>query len=140
MLVELIAGQLAIELARYCMAIAEGPVTGGLAPWRLRLIDERMREVHKAPTLTELADLCGLSVRQLTRAFRISRGSSIRQYVALSQVEHAKRLLTSEESVKAIAHSLGFSSSSKFAFAFRRATGETPREFRQHIQATCSRR
>src|SRR5262245_25999271 len=44
MLVELVALQLAIELGRYCTAIAEGSVTGGLAPWRLRLIDERLRE------------------------------------------------------------------------------------------------
>jgi AraC family transcriptional regulator len=133
MLVELIAGQLAIELARYCTSIADGPVTGGLTPWRLRLIDERIREVHKAPTLMELAALCGISVRQLTRAFRASRGCSIRQYVALSQVDHARRLLATEEPVKGIAYSLGFSSSSKFAFAFRRATGETPREFRQRV-------
>jgi len=132
-LVELIAGQMAIELRRCCTAIAEGPVTGGLSPWRLRLIDERLREVREAPMLAELAGLCRLSVRQLTRGFRASRGCSIGEHVARSQVDHAKRLLATDQPVKAIAYSLGFASPSKFAFAFRRATGETPREYRQRM-------
>jgi AraC family transcriptional regulator len=131
-LVELIAAQMAIELRRYCTAIAEHPVTGGLASWRLRLIDERLREVREAPTLVELAGLCRLSVRQLTHSFRASRGCSIGEYVTHSQIDHAKRLLAADQtSIKAIAYSLGFSSPSAFSYAFRRATGQTPREFRQ---------
>lgn len=129
-LVELIAAQLAIELGRYCVTIQEGGATGGLAPWRLRLIDERLREVREAPALSELAMLCSLSVRQLTRAFRASRGQSIGDYVAQCRIDNAKRLLTGDESVKAIAYSLGFASTSSFSFAFRCATGQTPREFR----------
>jgi AraC family transcriptional regulator len=108
-------------------------VTGGLAAWRLRLIDERLREIRAAPTLEELAKLCNLSVRQLTRGFRASRGRSIGEHVAQCRIENAKRLLATDESVKAIAYSLGFSSPSSFSFAFRRATGETPREFRQRL-------
>ena len=130
-LAELIAGQLAIELFRYGAAITEGPATGGLTPWRLRIIDERLAELRAAPTLTELAGLCNLSVRQLTRGFRASRGCSIGEYVAQSQISHAKRLLVTDESVKSIAYSMGFSSPSSFACAFRRATGLTPRQFRQ---------
>ena len=131
MLAELIAGQMAIELFRYCAAITDGPATGGLAPWRLRIIDERLAELRAAPTLAELAGLCDLSVRQLTRGFRASRGCSIGEYVAQSQIDHAKRLLATDESIKSIAYSLGFASPSNFSCAFRRATGQTPREFRQ---------
>jgi AraC family transcriptional regulator len=130
-LVELIAAQLAIELGRYCGAVKEARAPGGLARWRLRLIDERLREVRAAPTLSELATLCNLSVRQLTRAFRASRGISIGDHVAQCRIDHAKRLLASDESVKAIAYSLGFASASSFSFAFRCAAGQTPREFRE---------
>lgn len=133
MLVELLAGQMAIELGRYCAAVSDGPLNKGLAPWRLRLIDERLHEVGEAPTLAELADLCKLSIRQLTRGFRASRGCSIGDYVAQSRLEQAKRLLTTEHSVKAIAYSLGFASPSGFCYAFRRALGETPRQFRQRV-------
>jgi AraC family transcriptional regulator len=130
-LCELITAELAIELARYCTSVEEGPATAGLAPWRLRLIEERLKEVREAPTLTELAALCNLSVRQLTRAFRASRGRSIGDYVAQSRIDYAKQLLATDRSVKSIAYALGFSSPSSFSFAFRSATGETPREFRQ---------
>lgn len=133
MLVECIAGQLAIELGRYCEAVADAPVSGGLAAWRLRLIDERLREVREPPTLTELAALCNISVRQLTRGFRASRSCSIGEYVVQSRIESAKRLLGRDESVKAIAYSIGFSSTSSFSYAFRRATGLTPRQFRQRV-------
>jgi AraC family transcriptional regulator len=130
-LVELIAVQMAIELRRYCTAIEERATTGGLARWRLRLIDERLREVREAPTLAELAELCRLSVRQLTHSFRASRGCSIGEYVAHSQIDHAKQLLVADRTtIKSIAYSLGFSSPSAFSFAFRRATGLTPSEFR----------
>jgi AraC family transcriptional regulator len=133
MLVELICAQIAIELGRYCAAVIEGPMTGGLAPWRLRMIDERLREVQAAPTLAELAELCQLSVRQLTRGFRASRGCSIGDHVAHSRLEQAKQLLAGDQSVKAIAYSLGFSSPSSFSYAFRRLLGDTPRQFRQRV-------
>ncbi len=132
-LVELICAQIAIELGRYCAAVIEGPMTGGLAPWRLRMIEERLREVQAAPTLAELAELCQLSVRQLTRGFRASRGCSIGDHVAHSRLEQAKRLLSGDQSVKAIAYSLGFSSPSSFSYAFRSLLGETPRQFRLRV-------
>ena len=135
-LVELIARQLTIELTRYCTAMNDDAPLRGLATWRLRLVDERLREEGKTPTLAELAALCGLSVRQLTRGFRASRGCSIGDHVESSRVEHARRLLAADHSVKAIAYSLGFASPSSFCFAFRRATGETPREFRQRVRCT----
>jgi AraC family transcriptional regulator len=130
-LVELITAQLAIELGRYCAAIKETPSSGGLASWRLRIIEERLREIGVAPTLNELARLCNLSVRQLTRGFRASRGRSIGEYVAQCRIDNAKQMLAGEQSVKAVAYLLGFASPSSFSFAFRRATGQSPRQFRQ---------
>jgi AraC family transcriptional regulator len=132
-MVELLAGQMAIELFRLGATIGEGQAHGGLAPWQLRLIEARLREVREAPTLAVLAELCRISVRQLTRGFRASRGCSIGAYVAESQMEHAKRLLAEDESVSAIAGLLGFASSSNFCFAFRRATGLSPGDFRRRL-------
>jgi AraC family transcriptional regulator len=133
-LVELIAAQLAIELFRYGRSINDRPPGRGLASWRLRLLEERLQDVREPPTLTELARLCRLSVRQLTRGFRASRGCSIGDYVADIRVEKARQLLAGEQSVKAIAYGLGFASPSSFCFAFRRATGETPTQFRQGLR------
>ena len=130
-LAELIVEQLAIEVARYCRAVAEGPITGGLASWRLRLIDERLEQPGPVPSLEELAALCNTSIRQLTRGFRSSRGCTIGDHIAQTRIETAKRQLGSAESIKAIAFALGFASPSSFSYAFRRATGSTPRQFRQ---------
>jgi AraC family transcriptional regulator len=46
-------------------------------------------------------------------------------------MESAKRLLVAGENVKTIAFTLGFSSPSSFTFAFRRAIGLSPSQFRQ---------
>lgn len=130
-MIELLTGELAIEIGRFCLDQSEKPLTGGLAGWRLRLIDERLTDSSRSPTLNELAALCGLSVRQLTRGFRVSRGCSIGDYVEQRRMEHAKRLLMKGEAVKGVAFSLGFTSPSSFTFAFRRAVGMSPTQFRQ---------
>ena len=130
-MLELLGAELAIELGRYCYEVAERPVTGGLAGWRLRLIDERLDESLAPPSLQELADLCSLSVRQLTRGFRVSRACSIGDYMEQRRMEAAKRLLMEGESVKSIAFAMGFASPSSFTFAFRRAVGTSPSTFRQ---------
>jgi len=130
MLVELIVGQLTIELGRYFTHFDDIPPSGELAPWRLRLIDDRLADLQRVPTLSELAALCKLSVRQLTRGFRASRGHSIGDHVANVRIERAKQLLGSELCIKTIAHASGFASSSAFCFAFRQASGMTPGEFR----------
>lgn len=129
-LLELLGGELAIELARYATEVTERPATGGLAGWRLRLIDERLEDL-RAPTLADLADLCAISVRQLTRGFRVSRACSIGDYIEQRRMEAAKRLLMEGESVKTIAFAMGFASPSSFTFAFRRAVGASPSVFRQ---------
>jgi len=128
---DLLGRELAIEIGRFCLEIDEGPSVGGLASWRLRLIDERLAADPRAPTLRELADLCNASVRQLTRGFRVSRGCSIGDYVERRRMETAKRMLVDGESVKTIAFSMGFSSPSSFTYAFRRAVGNSPSGFRQ---------
>jgi AraC family transcriptional regulator len=73
-------------------------------------------------------------VRQLTRGFRMSRNRSIGDHVAQCRIDNAKQMLATEQSIKAIAYTLGFASPSSFSVAFRRATGETPSQFRQRLQ------
>jgi AraC family transcriptional regulator len=137
-LIEALGVQVAVELERYYRRTTSGTraAIGGLTSWRLRLIDERLRDISEPPTLSELATTCGLSVRQLARGFRASRGITIGNYVAQIQTDHAKALLAQGKSVKSIAHTVGFASSASFCFAFRRATGITPREYQQQ---TCQR-
>lgn len=130
-LIELITSQLAIELARYFGGFTETGKVRELAPWRMRLIDERLTDLQAVPTLAELAALCRMSIRQLTRGFRASRDCSLGEYIAARRVEHAKTLLAGDQSLKAIGYSLGFATPSAFCVAFRRATGKAPSEYRR---------
>ena len=130
---ELLAAQVAIESARHCNAVDAVRTRGGLSALKLRRIDERLSEIGEAPALSELALLCNVSVRQLTRGFRVSRGCSIGEYIAQNRLDHARRLLATSASVKEISYSLGFSTPANFSTTFRRATGESPREFRERV-------
>ncbi len=128
---ELMAGQVGIELARHLTGIEEPPRTGGLSARNLRLIDERLEQDGAVPDLSELAGLCGLSVRHLTRAFRTSRRRSIGSYIVECRILRAKDLLATGVSVKQIAGTMGFNSPAALSSAFRRATGESPRDYLQ---------
>lgn len=132
-MIELMVAQTSIELSRYLMGLEEETLMGGLPAWRLRLIEQRLAEDSIPPSLTELAELCRLSVRHLSRAFKVSRGRSIGSYIAEHRINHAKRLLASGMSVKAVAYQTGFSAPSNFSAAFLRATGESPKQFRLRV-------
>ena len=49
------------------------------------------------------------------------------------RMEYAKQQLANGECVKSIAYSMGFAAPSNFSAAFRRATGETPRDYRARL-------
>lgn len=134
LMVELISGQLAVEVQRFRMAKMDTLVCGGLSPWQLRIIDERLKVANLQSSLGELAKSCEISVRHLTRAFKASKGCSIGEYVANLRIELAKRLLLEGDSIKSIAPKTGFSSVPSFSYAFRRATGMSPGVFREALR------
>jgi AraC family transcriptional regulator len=132
-LVEAVTVQLAIELGRYSASAGRPSAAGGLAAWRLRLIDERLATALDPPTLSELAGLCNVSVRQLTRGFRASKDCSLGEYILLARMERARRMLATDNKIRDIAAAMGFASASSFSYAFRKASGQTPRQFRQTL-------
>jgi AraC family transcriptional regulator len=128
-MVESLANALAVALIRQFGLEREAALrtAGGLAPWRLRLIRERVQADQPAPALTELAELCGMTVRHLGRAFKAETGQTLGKYVEQAMIERAHVLLAeSRAPIGDIARDLGFSSSTSFAYAFRRATGLRP--------------
>jgi AraC family transcriptional regulator len=133
LLIESLTTQLWIELYRYSALYCDSERSARLAAWQLRLIDERMKELSKPPGLEELAALCHVSVRKLTRGFRACRGLSIGDYVTDAKVDHARKLLAGDRRVADIAALLGFSSSSSFCYAFRQVMGMTPGQFRLNL-------
>lgn len=137
-MIELMAAQVVIELSRYILGIDEERAIGGLSPWRLALIEERLQSDINPPSVGELAALCNISVRHLTRAFRVSRGRSIGAHVLEHRMTHAKKLIESGMNIKSVAKTMDFTAASNFTAAFRRATGETPREYKQRVNRSIS--
>lgn len=133
-LIESLGVQLAVRLHRFYSEVQNSPVSGGLAPWRLRLVDDALRESRNPPSLFELARLCGMSVRHLSRAFKVSRGISVSHHIAELRLGQAKAMLNRGDSVKSVAFATGFKSSSSFCNAFRDATGLRPTQFRAEFR------
>jgi AraC family transcriptional regulator len=104
---------------------------GGLPAWRMKLIEARVREGDGMPSVAELAQLCGLSRRQLSRAFREETGRTISSFIQDLTIEHAKTLLVeTDRPINEVALGVGFAGAASFSVAFRRFTGESPRIFR----------
>jgi AraC family transcriptional regulator len=107
---------------------------GGLAAWRMRLILDRAGADGPAPRLVELSQLCGLTERQLGRAFKAETGLSLGRFIDQVTMERAHRLLTTTSlSLTAIAGELGFASADSFAQSYRRTTGAAPSKARGDI-------
>lgn len=128
------ARALCVELARCLRSPSRDEVMrkGGLAPWRMRLLQERIHAEAPAPRLPELAQLCGMTVRQLSRAFKEETGKALGAFVVDATTERAVALLTqTDRPIAQIADELGFSSSTSFSYSFRHSTGILPRELRR---------
>lgn len=132
-----LADLLTIELARRFRPATPGrpAARGGLAAWRMKLVTERVNADATAPSVTDLASLCGLTARQLGRAFRAETGTTLGQYIDAAAMTRAHRLLTTTPvPIAAIAHALGYASSDSFARAYRRITGALPGEARRRAR------
>jgi AraC-like DNA-binding protein len=82
-------------------------------------------------TLAALGRVCGLSPNHLAQLFTDAVGVSPHRYLTQLRLERAKDLLRhSDASITQIALELGFSSSQHFAWALRRATGQSAQAFR----------
>lgn len=106
----------------------EPQVRGGLAAWQQRVVTAYIEEHLAEPIpLSTLAQLARLSPHYFCRAFKQSFGLPPHRFHSIRRVERAKALLAkSSYSVTEIGLRLGFSETSSFSTAFRKATGLTP--------------
>jgi LacI family transcriptional regulator len=77
----------------------------------------------------------GLSRRALEIRFRSSTGHTIHDEITRVHINEAKRLLESTDlPVAEVAHRSGYQSYHGFSIAFRRETGNTPKQYRARFQ------
>ncbi|XIA64942.1 helix-turn-helix domain-containing protein [Bradyrhizobium sp. TZ2] len=133
-LTDLLATRLLVAHAGSPVAIQ--PVIGGLSPTALRRAIERLRsDADPDVSLAALASDAGLSRFHFCRAFKESTGLSPHAWLRQHRLEQAMDMLRdTSESVASIAATLGYSSQTAFAAAFRKLTGETPTDWRRRIR------
>ncbi len=108
--------------------------SGGLH--RLRPAIDRLRhDPADAPGAEQAAALCALSPAYFSRRFKQQVGMSWSDYVRTHRLHLAsRRLLESDQSIAAIAYSLGFSTPSHFGELFHRRFGMTPMDYRRRAR------
>jgi AraC family transcriptional regulator len=134
--VEALGTVLAHELTRHDPGPrVREPARGGLAAWQQKAATAYIEEHLAGPiSLGTLAQLSRLSPFYFCRAFKQSFGVPPHRYHTSRRIERAKALLAgSAASVTEVGITVGFSETSSFTAAFRKATGLTPTSFQRSL-------
>src|SRR5262249_15964575 len=109
----------------------------GLAAWQQRVLVDYIEEnLARRISLIELAKLVRLSPYHVCRAFKQSFGVPPHRYHTSRRIERAKSLLAKPAcSVTEISLEIGFSETSSFSSAFRKATGLSPTAYHRSLSA-----
>ena len=107
-----------------------------LAPSKVAKITELLLDDPKADVgLSALAAACGLSVRQLQRAFQQAFGTTPHRWRAQQRVKLAKhRLEFTNDSLSDIAEACGFADQSHFTHVFSQIVGVSPGLYRRRVK------
>jgi RpiB/LacA/LacB family sugar-phosphate isomerase len=111
-------------------------VVGGLPPRRLQRVFSHIREnVARDLSVTELAQVVGMSQYYFSKLYKMSTGITPHQYVMRQRVERAQEYLRESRTPLAeIATQVGFETQSHFTSVFRRLVGATPKHYREMHQ------
>jgi AraC family transcriptional regulator len=123
-----------VRLSRGASRI-EPQLRGGLAAWQQRVVTTHIDDHLEEPiSLSALAKLARLSPYYFCRAFKQSFGIPPHRYHINRRIERAKTLLAKRAcSVTDIGLTVGYSETSSFTTAFRKATGFTPSVYRRSL-------
>ena len=103
--------------------------------WLARVRARVAESCRRPPSRAELAELAGVDVAHLSRAFRAHFGTTIMGFARSCRLHDALRWLAwSDEPVSAVAKRCGYSDQGHLARECRRQTGMTPAAFRRAAQ------
>lgn len=98
---------------------------------------------HKteALSLSAVAQAAGASVFHFCKVFRKSTGLKFTDYVARIRLEDARtQLLNPNRRISEVAYDVGFQSLTQFNRMFKRVFGQSPTEFREHLNGGAARK
>jgi AraC family transcriptional regulator len=111
----------------------EKTFAGGLSGNKLRRVTEFINDnLEQDLTLSEIAQVAGLSHFHFARAFRKTTGITPQQYITTRRIEKAKELLSkSDLPIVEVGFQSGFKNQSHFTTLFRKFTSLTPKIWRE---------
>ena len=129
-----LAQLLLVQALRLYMAEDRDAGTGWLSALSDRRLSNALTAMHGDPghrwTLDALASLAGMSRSAFAMKFKRTTGSSAMSYLTRWRMVLAgNRILNTNDSVSAIASTLGYESESAFSTAFKRVMRSSPREY-----------
>ena len=122
-----------LELLMLSLAEAGAVSSASSAPDAIlfsRAVNFLNSNIHRQPSLPEVARFCGISEAGLKRLFDKYAGIGVHKYLLKLKIKTAAQLLQSGETVSRTADVLGFNSQSYFSRAFKRETGMSPSQVR----------
>lgn len=91
-----------------------------------------LQRLHSKLAVRELAEELEITPGYLSHLFLKEEGVKLTEYIAGEKIKFAKeQLICTENSLDTIAYSLGFVSQSHFGQTFKKATGMTPKQYRE---------
>ena len=92
--------------------------------------DIMISRMAEPPSLQELADEIGLSLKKLKEGFKQIYGDSVFSFLFDYKMEVARKLLEAgNDNVNEVGHKVGYSTSSHFIAAFKKKYGTTPKKY-----------
>lgn len=124
---------LVLTLVRIARTRTPQTARGGLTAKQLSALREHVEARLDQPLRTaELAGIAGLSPFHFARAFKTSMGAPPGEWIRLRRLSVAQTLLEeTRRPITDVAAAVGYESPSRFARAFRAATGQSPSRFRR---------
>lgn len=93
----------------------------------IKIMEDNM---EKRLSVSELAELCNMSVPNLKKIFKKYSGKGVMEYFSDMKIKRAKILLKEGKSVKETAYMLGFYDQNYFNVFFKRSVGISPGKYR----------
>ncbi|MBC7972792.1 MAG: helix-turn-helix transcriptional regulator [Verrucomicrobia bacterium] len=137
LLTESLTNVLAVHLLRNYSGLMTQPrlEVGTLEGLMLKQLKDFIEEnLAEDLTIAKLATVAHVSPFHFAREFKAATGQSPHRYVTQQRLERAKLLLSvTRLSVSEVAYRVGFSNQSHFTAQFRKATGTTPKGYRDQF-------